>query len=462
MHVLKALVLICFFNIRFMNAIEAQDGAINNFAQPIATTVQLPTFGVSFDAEGLLELKTFQDPTGRLRIEQRELLNARLRGDLGARVENRKLSLVRLEAALRRQIEGRQAPDDEMQHLAGMTRIRAAYCLPDQGDIILTGPAEPWVRDFAGVARGIHSGKPILRLDDLVVALRAYGTEMDRPFVGCTINPTPEGLARFRRFQTNIPRTVRMNERVDVMRRVAAGSSESLGAAKIAVFGISPRTHFARVMIEADYRMKRMAIGVEATPVSITTYAQALRTASHGILERWWLTPAYDTVVTTPDATAMRFSGQGVGLQTEMKRVSESGEITEVAGKPNRAAVAFAQSFTRRYGSLAQAATVYAQLRQLCDLLIVAAHLKRHEWYAKARWRPQLFRDDSQYSVQDLTQPLTAPPVVNAFWKQNRLFVPVGGGVSIEADQAIDLATIDDRQWQTPEPTDHGTSWWWD
>ena len=52
--------------------------------------------------------------------------------------------------------------------------------------------------------------------------------------------------------------------------------------AQIRVFGISPKTHFAMVLVEADYRMKRIAIGVEPPPVRMTTFAMALQVAATG------------------------------------------------------------------------------------------------------------------------------------------------------------------------------------
>ncbi|MEO1530434.1 MAG: DUF1598 domain-containing protein [Planctomycetota bacterium] len=433
---------------------------MNNFAQPIATTVQLPTFGVSFDADGVLELKTFTDPTGQLRADQRAALAARIQEQLGARARHRKVSLIRLEAALNQRIREGKAPDESMLVLAGLTRIESAFCFPDENDIVVSGPAEPWVNDFGGVPRGIHSGRPVLRLEDLVVALRAYRHNDDRAFVGCTISPRAEGLACFRQFQRRIPKAVSMNQREQLRRAVASGSIEALGPADVAVLGISPQTHFARVMIEADYRMKRMAIGTEKPPVEITSYAEALRTVSQGTLERWWLTPAYDGVLRTPDAMAMRLSGQGVGLRTEMKQVSERGELID-GGKPNRAATTFANSFTKQYEALSKHATIYAQLRQLCDLLIIAAFMKRHGWFEETGWQADLFGDESTYSIESYSMPKQASPAVHSFWKQNRMFVPVGGGVSIEAGKAIDQATLDSKI-ERPNLPLNAKHWWWD
>ena len=46
---------------------------------------------------------------------------------------------------------------------------------------------------------------------------------------------------------------------------VAEGMRNSKGLQSISVNGISPKTHFATVMVEADYRMKLIGIGLRET-----------------------------------------------------------------------------------------------------------------------------------------------------------------------------------------------------
>lgn len=44
---------------------------------------------------------------------------------------------------------------------------------------------------------------------------------------------------------------------------IAAGLKENLGLQVVSIDGISPQTHFAQVLVEADYRMKLIGIGLE-------------------------------------------------------------------------------------------------------------------------------------------------------------------------------------------------------
>jgi hypothetical protein len=88
-----------------------------------ATTVQLPTFGVSIDAEGVLRMQAFEDPGGGLRQERIRAAKAALAADVAAPAALRKVSLVKLERAIQKRLEQGQPLDDTMRYLAGLQRL---------------------------------------------------------------------------------------------------------------------------------------------------------------------------------------------------------------------------------------------------------------------------------------------------------------------------------------------------
>src|SRR5436190_1600974 len=110
---------------------------------------------------------------------------------------------------------------------------------PDQKDVILAGPAEGWWNDAAGRAIGLTTGRPTLDLRDLAVALRAYRPGRRQPvFIGCTVDPNPEGLARLREFQKTIPSSVSVNQRGELTDYIVQGQRDVLGMANARVFGV--------------------------------------------------------------------------------------------------------------------------------------------------------------------------------------------------------------------------------
>ncbi len=150
-----------------------------------------------------------------------------------------------------------------MKYLAGLLRIQYVFFYPETGDIVLAGPAEGFAEDPVGRIRGLTSGRPVLQLQDLVTAMRAYppaGNKLN--VIGVSIDPTPEGLERLRQTLASIGRTIRPGDDV----RLAATLREALGLQTVSVQGISPKSHFAQVLVEADYRMKLIGIGLEQPP----------------------------------------------------------------------------------------------------------------------------------------------------------------------------------------------------
>lgn len=439
-----------------------------------ATTVQLPTFGISIDAEGTLDLKTVKDFDGRLLRERLAAAKIAKPGDLWAASKLRKVSLVRLEAALADALAGGAKPDDEIANLAGLTRVQFVFCYPpkgdEPGDIVLGGPAEPFAKDASGRSIGIVSGRPTLQLEDLAVALRAYPPDKDeRPFLGCTIDPQAEGLARLVEFQKTVPRSIRQEQRGAIAAAMTKGLVDSLGRAKIRVFGVSPRTHFAHVLIEADYRMKRIGIGVEQPPVKMTTFIGAADSAQAGSLQRWWFTPDYKCVRLADDKLAAELVGQGVQLLGEDKLIGVDGSLAAAGARPNKASELFTLGFTRKYPEIAAASPIYAQLRLLIDLSIAAALIRRHNYYAHSGWSATVLRDEERFAVETLPEPQQVDCVVNSLWKGNRLLAPAGGGVSIRPDEALEPENllpdenraVSDRREQLARPTERDR-WWWD
>ena len=432
-------------------------------------TVQRPTFGVSIDADGVLSTKAFPDPTGKL--FGKRVANARgaQPADMQGWSELRKVSLVGLERALAARLDAGKQPDDALLHLAGLQRAQYVFFYPEERDIVIAGPAEGWVDDLSGRAIGLTSGRPTLLLEDLLVALRAYppGSRV-KQYIGCSIDPRPEGLANLARFQKTIPKEIPEAEREQVTLQIAQGMRESLGMSNIRVFGVSNKTHFAQVLIEADYRMKLIGIGVEPPPVNLVTFIAALNSPRMATMQRWWFTPNYECVKVTPDRLAMELVGEGVQLLGEDMTLGPDGKLFAAGKTPNKASKLYTAAFTKKYAEIAARAPVFAQLRNMIDLVVSAAFIREQDYYARADWRPGVLADEARLPVETLANPRQVLCVVNTVWKENRLLVP-SGGVSIHPDLALEAARLQadndgklrDRR-ETIGSRLPAKQWWWD
>ena len=148
--------------------------------------------GVSIDARGVLT-KIRADELNELKRE-RQAAFAAVPADLKD-AGLRKVSLRRLEAAIAELKKNGTPLGDDVRYLAGLQRIQYVFVYPDQQDIVIAGPAEGWKLNALGDVVGETTNRPVMLLDDLLVALRSIEAAQATGIL-CSIDPTPEGLAR--------------------------------------------------------------------------------------------------------------------------------------------------------------------------------------------------------------------------------------------------------------------------
>lgn len=124
--------------------------------------------GISVDAEGLLNNSQLDD-MGALGKLRQETIQKAPEG-MNAASNMRKISLRRLEAALQDCITNNKPIPDDVKYLAGLQRINYVFVYPEQKDVVLVGVGEGWKVDAKGNVVGIESGRPVMLLDDLLVA----------------------------------------------------------------------------------------------------------------------------------------------------------------------------------------------------------------------------------------------------------------------------------------------------
>jgi hypothetical protein len=447
-------------------------GLLPLIAPAISNAQDTPTDGgngVIVDPNGVLRHSSVADPLGRLQAERNAAARAQLNKQAATPSKMRKVSLNRLEAAMKALADDNSPPTDEMKYLAGLTRVEYVFYYPDTKDIVIAGPSEGWVTDLVGRTRGLESGRPTLLLEDLVAALRAYrpGGKQTKVIM-CSIDPTPEGLARMQTFLRSIGS---VNPNVGSAQEIVNGLRTSMGMQNIRVGGVPATTHFAQVLVEADYRMKLIGIGIERPPIRLASYVDKANPAmvSKSALQRWYFIPDYNCVRVTPDNNGMQMVGDGVKLVGEDQIVSKDGSRQAVK-KSNKASEIFVTGFTQKYSQLAAKVPVFAQLRNCIDLAVAAAFIQQQDYYGKSGWNADAFSDEQICPIETHNTPQQVETTVAAVWKGSRLMTPVGGGVHIEPTQAIHSSNMMADEEGKVEETRAAVSlneltngqWWWD
>ena len=424
--------------------------------------------GVVIDPSGSLSLmKTGAKSKALWKARQRQAV-AKLNKDLAAPSKLRKVSLTRLEAAAAAELEANGKLSSDMRYLAGLISIDYVFAYPETGDIVIAGPAEGFAIDDHGRPRGLRSGQPSLEIQDLVVALRAFGPNGDATSkISVSIDPTQEGLSRMQQFLNQVGGNIHPNQ----TRNIVRGLRKSLGEQVVTFNGISARTHFAQVLAEADYRMKLIGIGLEIPPVDITSYVEKANpgSVSRNAMARWYFVPNYESVRQSDDGLAIQLVGDGVKLVGAAEMVQHDGSRVD-SRMGDRASKVFTQSFTKNYPRLAKRSPVYAQLRNLIDLAIAAAAIQHNDYYGQANWEMDLFSDEERFPVEVFEAPKTVATAVNAIWRGRQLMTPVGGGVNIQPTMALKSENLlDDENGEVADTREAVTLadlpesvWWWD
>ena len=448
------------------DADEDEDEEEDNNELTTGQVVNGNSAGVRIDASGTLSLLKSTDKSKALWQARQKQAIAKLNPQIAKRSKLRKVSLNRLEKMAEQYLHEHGRLPEDMQYLAGLTSIDYVFAYPESGDVVIAGPAEGYLVDDLGRPRGKDSGRAVLELQDLVVALRAFGpNKKATPLIGVSIDPTQQGLARMQQFLSRVGGNIRPGQQT----QIARGLRKSLGKQVVTIDGISPRTHFAQVLAEADYRMKLIGIGLENPPVDITTYVEKARPGSRNALARWYFVPNYESVRVSEDGLAVKLEGSGVKLVGANELVRADGTRAD-SGNADRASRIFTLSFTKMYPQLARRSPVFAQLRNLIDMSIAAAAIQHNDYFGQANWHMSLFSDEARFPIEVFEAPKTVATAVNAIMKGNRLMTPIGGGVEIQPLRALDSnnllsdengAVAGTRQEiAISELTE--TQWWWD
>jgi hypothetical protein len=410
--------------------------------------------GVSIDTDGVLR-NARADQLGmlsKLRLESLEKIPA----ELDPAAPLRKISLRRLEAALESCARNNRPIPDAIKYLAGLQHICYVFVYPEQKDIVLVGPGEGWKVDAKGNVVGVATGRPVMLLDDLLLALRTANAARNGG-ITCSIDPTPEGLARMTQ---QLPGLTRSGD----PQTVAGGIETALGMQRISVRGVPETSHFARVLVAADYRMKRIAMNFEPSPVrGLPSYLQMVKPSARTVLSpRFWLEPTYEALLRDDDGMAFELRGSGVKAMTEEDFIAQSGNVQH-SGKAGPAAQKWADLMTDKYPALAVADPIFGQLQNCMELAIVGALVVKEQLAEKAGYSMSTLLESPAVKPDVLSAPKQVESKASVLKKGKSWVISASGGVAINSWALADK----------PKPSDavapvrakaaaaEGGTWYW-
>jgi hypothetical protein len=278
--------------------------------------------------------------------------------------------------------------------------------------------------DGMGNIVGATTNNPVLMLDDLMTALRSGASSRTAP-ITCSIDPTKEGIQRLQAYLSR-------RSTIGNPEQTFAEIEEAVGLQDVSVTGVPETSHFARTMVAADFRMKRLAMDFEESPVKgMPSFLSMLEGTGRGMsnmMQRWWLAPNYEPLAKTGDGLAWELRGPGVKCLTEESYVSETGDKTSTGSK-NSLAEKWANTMTEKYEELARHDSSFGQLRNIMDLAVIGALIEKERLLDIAGVQlPRLMNDEA---LDRYPAPKQTPTKVSATKKGRQWVMTASGGVEM-------------------------------
>jgi hypothetical protein len=374
--------------------------------------------GISIDAEGIVR---------NLEPQAIEALAAERRaaiGDgLGGAAELRKVSLAKVVAAVQESIDKAAPIPPEVLFLGGLERVTHVFVDPDRKDVILAGPADRITVDANGTFVGATNRRPLLYLEDFIVALRAIDAARQGGIL-CSIDPTPEGIAKLQAF---------LSRQQAFGPAVMRGMEEALGPQNVRVGGVPGTSRFARVLVAADYRMKRIGMGLDESGVDgLPSYLSLVPPGGRASsLPRFWLEAEYDPIARDPDELAWRIDGRRMKCLSENDVAGRNG-IQRGAARRDPVAEKWCEAMTTHYNALAAKQPVFAELVNCVDMAVVAALIRGRQLDQRAGLDLGILLDAKQMPMPSYGVPEHIPTVATGLKKGNNWVLSASGGVQFQ------------------------------
>ncbi len=246
--------------------------------------------------------------------------------------------------------------------------MQFVFVNPEENDIVIAGPAEGWKIREDGSVVGVKSNKPVVRLEDLMVAFRTVEAARQAP-ISVSIDPTAEGTQRLNQLLGGLVGGPNFQPQL-----VESAVREAFGPQNVTFTTIATDTRMAQTLVAADYCMKLLAMNLQDAPVSgLPSYMEMIRNVrqSKNTQPRWWIACQYDAIRHSEDGLAWQLDGRGVKAMSEEEYVAHDGQRSS-AKNVNKQAQKWADQFTAKFDELCASTLHSVNCAIAIDLNVIA------------------------------------------------------------------------------------------
>ena len=386
--------------------------------------------------------------------------------------ELRFVSLSKLESAIADCQERHVPLDPAMLSLAGLQRVSYVFAYPETGDLVLAGPAGDWAGSPQGGLVSLETGRPVVRLDDLLTLWRRQRSEKSTAF-GCSIVPRQEALAKTQEFlNASAAKPLEPSGR----RKWLAELRDTLGIQDVEYYNIDEGSRIASLLLAADYHMKLIGMGLADGVPGVKSYLATVRNGADGspppmAVLRWWFSMPASTVETSDAHDAFALPGRCICVLSENEMLAARGERVHT-GQSDDLNRQFAESFTQEFDALALKYPVYGELERVFEVALALAVIEREGLAEKVGWSPTLLLDEQRLRLPRSPAPKAVETVINHRVIGGRQIIAgVSGGVWVDGGKSLQVSAGDAasagklaaaKTSRREAPVEGKIVWWWD
>ena len=389
----------------------------------------------------------------------------------------RYVSLSKLEAAIVQRQERHEPFEPAMLSLAGLQRVSFVLAYPETGDLVLAGPAGDWAGAPTGGLISVETGRPIVRLDDLLTLWRRQRTEKSAAF-GCSIVPRQEALANTQVFlDASAAKPLEPSGR----RKWLEELRNTLGIQDVEYYNIDEGSRIATLLLAADYHMKLIGMGLADGVPGVKSYLATVRNGADGspppmAVLRWWFSMPASTVEASDAHDAFALPERCLCVLSENEMLAARGQRVHT-GQSDDLNRKFAESFTQEFAALSAKYPVYGELERVFELALALAVIQREGLTEKVGWSPTLLLDEQRLRLPRSPAPTAVETVINHRVIGGRQIIAgVSGGVWVDGGKTLQVsAATSDRAAalaSVKKPIEKAAAgggtrveqiaWWWD
>lgn len=401
--------------------------------------------GVLIDAQGIVN-------AGPQRLDAQ--LHARLVQDVAAtdglfadvaaadgKPALRKLSLKQLNAIVQESARTQQAIPAQARYLAGLMRIENIIVDHKNNDIVLAGPAEELVVSDNGSIVGKSSRSPALHLQDLMTALQSAEAAINGKGISVSIDATDEARVAFRDL---VGRAAQQNA---IGAPLTQQLEQAMGPHQVVLTGVPANSRFANVLALADYRMKRISMGLDPSPLkALPSFVSMLSKSnlSSALTPRFWMEMDYNPLTRSEDGNVWHLSGTGVKTMTENDIIAANG-ASNASGAKNPLADKWAKAMTKNYNDLISQDSIFGELRNLFDMSVAVAVIHKERLAEKAGLNiDSLLGKADTVNMNDWNEPKQTPTAASLIHSRRGTVVTASGGVQLDPWTVVSNVKVDD------------------